>query len=89
MNADYASPVARNDGIRRIASSEARANLALLLEQVGEGHQRVLIERRGKAPVALVSVDDLLRFQLLEGLEARRRNERVRDPAGARKHGSR
>jgi prevent-host-death family protein len=57
---------------RRISSSEARANLALLLESVGDGHERVLIERRGKPPVALVSVEDMLRFQLLEDLERRR-----------------
>lgn len=56
---------------RRISSSEARANLAVLLEAVGERRERVLIERRGKAPVALVSVDDLLRFQMLEALQAR------------------
>lgn len=70
--------MARSHGIRRISSSEARANLALLLEQVGDGHERVLIERRGKAPVALVSVDDLLRFQLLEGLQARRTSRTMR-----------
>jgi prevent-host-death family protein len=64
--------MARSSGIKRISSSDARANLADLLEEVGEGGQRVLIERRGKPPVALVSVDDLLRFQLLEGLQARR-----------------
>jgi prevent-host-death family protein len=58
--------------LRRISSSEARATLALLLESVGDGHERVLIERRGKSPVALVSVEDMLRFQLLEGLEERR-----------------
>jgi len=57
--------------IRRISSSEARANLALLLEAVGEKRERILIERRGKAPVALVSVDDLLRFQMLEALQSR------------------
>lgn len=61
--------------MRRISSSEARANLAVLLEAVGEGGERVLIERRGKAPVALVSVDDLLRFQLLEGLRAKRETQ--------------
>lgn len=58
--------------VRRISSSEARAQLALLLESVGEGHERILIERRGKSPVALVSVEDMLKFQLLEGLQARR-----------------
>jgi prevent-host-death family protein len=57
--------------IVRISSSEARANLAVLLEAVGERRERVLIERRGKAPVALVSVDDLLRYQMLEALQAR------------------
>jgi len=64
--------MARSRSIRRISSSEARANLALLLEAVGDGHERVLIERRGKSPVALVSVEDMLKFQLLEGLQARR-----------------
>ena len=62
----------RPRGFRRISSSEARANLADLLESVGDGHERVLIERRGKSPVALMSVEDMLKFQLLEGLQARR-----------------
>lgn len=62
--------------IKRISSSEARANLALVLETVGEGGERVLIERRGKAPVALVSVDDLLRFQMLEALQSRSADQR-------------
>jgi prevent-host-death family protein len=57
--------------VLRISSSEARANLAVLLEAVGDRRERVLIERRGKAPVALVSVDDLLRYQMLEALQAR------------------
>lgn len=57
--------------IMRISSSEARANLAVLLEAVGDRRERVLIERRGKAPVALVSVDDLLRYQMLEALQSR------------------
>ena len=52
------------------------ANLALVLETVGEGGERVLIERRGKAPVALVSVDDLLRFQMLEALQSRTADSR-------------
>ena len=57
--------------MRRVSSSEARANLAVLLEAVGDRRERVLIERRGKAPVALVSVDDLLRYQMLEALQSR------------------
>lgn len=63
--------MSRTSDIPRISSSEARANLATLLERVGNGGERVLIERRGKSPVALVSVDDFLRFQLLEELQSR------------------
>ena len=66
-----ATVVSRAAEISRISSSEARANLATLLERVGDGGERVLIERRGKTPVALVSVDDFLRFQLLEELQSR------------------
>jgi prevent-host-death family protein len=58
--------------LRRVSSSEARATLAELLEQVGDEGERVLIERRGKPPVAMLSVDDLLRYQLLEDLLDRR-----------------
>ena len=54
--------------LRRVSSSKARATLADLLEQVGDDGERVLIERRGKPPVALLSVDDLQRYQLLEDL---------------------
>jgi prevent-host-death family protein len=51
---------------RRILASVVRAQLAEVLEAVGEHRERVLIDRRGKPPVALVSVDDLLQLQLLE-----------------------
>jgi prevent-host-death family protein len=67
----YTTCVSRPSDIPRISSSEARANLAALLERVGDGGERVLIERRGKSPVALVSADDFLRFQLLEALQSR------------------
>lgn len=58
--------------VRRISSSEARKDLAAVLEEVGTGRARVLIERRGKSPIALVSVDELLRYELLEGLVAQK-----------------
>ena len=61
--------------VRRVSSSQARANLAVLLQSVGEGGERVLIERRGKPPVALLSVDDFQRFQLLEDLLAQQGRE--------------
>jgi prevent-host-death family protein len=56
--------------IRRVGSSEARANLADLLEAVGDRRERVLIERRGKPPVVMLSVGDMLKLQLLEDLQA-------------------
>ena len=71
MQARYKRWVKQSSDVSRISSSDARANLADLLERVGEGGERVLIERRGKPPVALVSVDDFLRFQLLEALQAK------------------
>ena len=61
--------------LRRIPSSELRANLAGLLGDVGDKGERILIERRGKPSVALVSVDDLLRFQLLENMQSTRGGE--------------
>ena len=62
----------------------ARANLAELLLAVGDRRERYLIERRGKAPVALLCADDFLQFQLLE---ARRASER-RDRGDAAKRGA-
>lgn len=53
------------DRPRRILASVARANLAEILEAVGDG-ERVLIERRGKPPVAMISVDALQQLELLE-----------------------
>ncbi len=63
----------RPQTLRRIPSSQARAQLADLLCEVGDRGARVLIERRGKPPVALVSVDDLLRYQLLESMSQRQK----------------
>ena len=56
----------RKKKFRRIPASVARANLADVLEAVGEGRERILIERRGKPPIALVSVDDLQTLELIE-----------------------
>jgi prevent-host-death family protein len=58
-------------GVRRVPASKARAHLAEILDAVGDGHMRILIERRGKSPVALVSADELLRYQLLEARHQR------------------
>jgi len=76
------------EALRRIASSDVRANLADLLRDVGDHGERILIERRGKSSVALVSVDDLLRYQLLEEMvgrtAARSGSLAKRRPAAAR-----
>lgn len=49
-----------------IPISDARQNLAELCNRVAYGGERLLIARRGKARVALVSVEDL---EILEALE--------------------
>jgi prevent-host-death family protein len=66
--------------LRRLASSEVRARLAEILEAVGEGGERLLIERRGKPPVALISVDDLLKLQMFEALRGRDASSRREGP---------
>lgn len=63
---------------RRILASVVRAQLAEVLEAVGERRERVLIDRRGKPPVALVSVDDLLQLQLIEAQAAASRRKRAK-----------
>ena len=39
--------------------SQARANLSALLDQITQDRQVVIIRRRGKADVALISADEL------------------------------
>lgn len=46
--------------------SEARNNFPELLNRVGYGQERILIERHGKPVAAIVSVEDLNRLQALE-----------------------
>lgn len=46
--------------------SEARNNFPELLNRVGYGQERILIERHGKPVAALISVEDLNRLQALE-----------------------
>ena len=50
----------------RVAVSKAREDLADMLNRVAYGHERVLIERRGKNLAALVPVEDLELLELLE-----------------------
>ncbi len=46
--------------------SEARNNFPELLNRVGYGQERILIERHGKPVAAIISVQDLNRLQALE-----------------------
>jgi prevent-host-death family protein len=46
--------------------SEARNKLPELLNRVGFGHERILVERHGKPVAAIVSLEDLKRLEALE-----------------------
>lgn len=52
----------------RLAVSKVREDLSEMLNRVAYGHERVVLERRGKNVAALVSIED---FELLELLEDR------------------
>jgi len=49
-------------GVSRIATSEAREQLAELVNAVAYGGQRIILQRHGRDIVALVSIEDLQRL---------------------------
>jgi prevent-host-death family protein len=53
---DYAEGAPVN---RRVGTAEAKAKLSELIGTVAYGHDRVLIQRRGRPIAALVGLDDL------------------------------
>ncbi len=56
-----------------VTVAEARKNFSELMAQVAYTRKRVLVERRGKPMMALVSIEDLERLEALEDdKEARR-----------------
>ncbi|MGY3199548.1 type II toxin-antitoxin system Phd/YefM family antitoxin [Streptomyces sp. TE5632] len=55
-----------------IPVTQARAELADLINRVVYGGERVVVTRHGKPLVALVSADDLRRLEQLQELDARR-----------------
>ena len=66
--------------IRETTYTGARKNLAALMDQVTDTHEPVLIRRRGKEPVALVSAGDLSSWMETEYLLRSPRNaERLRE----------
>ena len=48
-----------SDTMREISYFKARRNLAALMDEVVDDCEPILIRRRGKEPVALVSADEL------------------------------
>jgi len=60
-----------------VSYTEARANLATLLDEVASSREPVVIRRRGHADVALVSADELASLQETAHL--------LRSPANARR----
>ena len=55
-----------------ISTVEAHANLQDVINRVEHGGERIVIERYGKAAVAIVTLDDLKRLEDLEDLIAER-----------------
>ena len=49
-----------------VTVAEARKNFSELMAQVAYARKRVLVERRGKPMMALVSIEDLERLEALE-----------------------
>lgn len=66
-------------------ASAARATLADLLEAAGDRGERILIERRGKRAVAIISVDDLQQLELLEARQAAEARAESAEPRAVRR----
>ncbi len=50
----------------KVTTADARKNLAEIVNQVAYGKEPVVLTRRGKDLVALVSIEDLMLLQKLE-----------------------
>lgn len=50
----------------KMTTVEARENFSELINQAAYGNQRIILTRRGKALVAVVSLEDLTRLKDLE-----------------------
>ena len=49
-----------------LSTTEARDNMAELLNRVNYGGERIVLHRRGKGVAALVSIEDVARLEALE-----------------------
>jgi prevent-host-death family protein len=52
--------------MNRLAATKAREKLADIVNEVAYGGDRVVLHRHGKDLVAMISVEDLARFEELE-----------------------
>lgn len=50
----------------RIQASQARERFSEILNEVSYGHERMMLQRHGKDVAAVISADDLKRFEELE-----------------------
>ena len=57
--------------VKRVSAAQAKAQLSALAAEVAYGGQHVIIERRGKPLIALVSVDDLERLEQVRATSVR------------------
>ncbi len=57
--------------VKRVSSAKAKSQLSALAAEVAHGGKHVIIERRGKPLVALVSMSDLERLEQEQATSAR------------------
>lgn len=50
----------------RVQASQARERFSEILNEVSYGHERMMLQRHGKDVPAMISADDLKRFEELE-----------------------
>lgn len=56
----------KSDAGREVSAREARANFADLIGRVSYGNERIIIRRRNKPVVAVISVEDLAFLEEIE-----------------------
>ena len=55
----------------RLAASQARERFSEILNEVAHGNKRMVLQRHGKDVAAVISAEDLKRFEELERRAAR------------------
>lgn len=84
MDAVYTVEIMRKElAVTRMAVREARDNLAEVINRVVYGGERVIIERRGKDAVAVVSLEDMELLQAIENRLDRDEILKAREEPGA------